>query len=62
MKFAHHFNSMFKITESSPINIGRIDEFQLDQKYRARQIALHVPTSRSTTFVVEDEGFDPGIL
>ncbi len=58
MKFVHHFNSMFKITESGPIDISWIDEFQLNQKYRAKQAALHIETSRSTAFVVKDEGFD----
>ena len=52
MKFVHHFYPMFKITEMGLIDIGRIDEFQLNQKYRSRQIALHIETDRSTAFVV----------
>ena len=55
MKLARYFNSMFKITELGPIDIGRTDEFQLNLKYRARQIALHIETSQSTTFVVTVE-------
>ena len=58
MKFVHYFNSMFKITESGQMDIRWIDEFQLNQKYRAKQAALHIETSRSTAFVVRDEGFD----
>ncbi len=58
MKFVHHFNSMFKITEMGSIDIRRIDEFQLNQKYRAKQAVLHIEASRSTAFVVKDEGFD----
>jgi hypothetical protein len=58
MKLIHHFIAMFKITDVSPIDIGWIDEFQLNQKYRAKQITLHIETSRSTAFVVKDEGFD----
>ncbi len=39
MQFVQRFHSMFKISESGPIAIGRIDEFQLKQKYCASQMA-----------------------